>query len=243
MMTQTQIVEEDKRSIRNALLITITFTLLLWIIKITELILKVDLVEYGIYPLHPDGLIGILFAPLIHGSLPHIMANTGPIIILGTALLYGYPKSAKIVLPVIYFGTGILVWLFARPTYHIGASSLTFGMIFFIFTIGVLRRDKRAMALAMIVFFLYGGMFWGIFPGDSGISFESHFFGAVIGLIMAFLLKNHDPAPPEKKYSWEYEEDNPEDEHNPDNDGNMHITLFNYPKLHYMKYDNNTKSF
>jgi hypothetical protein len=102
------------------------------------------------------------------------------------------------------------VWLYARETYHIGASGLTFGMLFFIFAIGALRWDRRAIALSMLVFFLYGGMIWGIFPGRPGISFEYHFFGAAIGVLGAIALRNLDPAPPKKKYSWEFEGDDDE---------------------------------
>ena len=89
--------------------------------------------------------------------------------------------------------------------------------MFFVFTIGVLRWDKRAIILSMIVFFLYGSMIWGIFPTRPGVSFESHFFGAAIGVALAMLLKNHDPAPPPKKYSWEDESDELETEEKTDN--------------------------
>ena len=68
-----------------------------------------------------------------------------------------------------------------------------------------MRWDKRAIALSMIVFFLYGSMIWGVFPADPSVSFESHLAGAVIGLVMAILLRNHDPLPPRKTYSWEEE--------------------------------------
>ena len=199
--------EEDVRQLRRAFFIVACFALLLWLIKLMEMLLALDLARYGVYPGRPSGLLGILWAPLIHGSLSHLFANTAPIIILGTALLYGYPKSARIVLPVIYFGSGFGVWLFARESYHIGASGLSFGMLFFVFTIGTLRWDKRAIALSMALFFLYGSMVWGIFPGDPRISFESHLFGAAIGIALAVILKNHDPAPPRKQYSWEGEED------------------------------------
>jgi membrane associated rhomboid family serine protease len=130
-----------------------------------------------------------------------------PVIILATALLYGYPRSAKAVLAAVYLGSGLGVWLFAREAYHIGASGLTFGVMFFLFVVGALRWDKRAIALSMIVFFLYGSMIWGIFPLEPGISFESHFFGAIIGVVLAIVLKNRDPAPLEKTYSWEDETD------------------------------------
>jgi membrane associated rhomboid family serine protease len=143
---------------------------------------------------------------LIHTSFPHLLANTAPLLLLGTALLYGYPRSAKIVIPAVYFGSGLGVWLFARDAFHVGASGLTFGFMFFVFTVGVLRWDKRATALSLVVFFLYGGMIWGIFPSKPDISFESHFFGAMIGIALAVLLRNYDPYPPEKKYSWEEDE-------------------------------------
>jgi membrane associated rhomboid family serine protease len=169
-----------------------------------------ELYKYGINPGQLNGLAGILLAPLIHSSYSHLFANTAPLLILGTALLYGYPKSAKIVVPAVYIGSGLGTWLFARQFYHIGASGLTFGFMFFVFTVGAIRWDRRAIVLSMIVFFLYGGMIWGIFPNEPGISYEGHFFGAMTGLILAILLRNRDPRSPEKKYSWEENEDKDE---------------------------------
>ena len=148
--------------------------------------------------------LGILTAPFIHGSLGHLISNTPPIVILGTALLYGYPRSARLVIPVLLLGTGLGVWLFGRESYHVGASGLATGVLFFILTMGVLRWDRRAIGLSLAVFFLYGGMLWGVFPGEPGISYESHLSGALIGVALAFLLRKRDPAPV-KRYSWEDE--------------------------------------
>ena len=203
--------EDDTRQLRRAFILAACFALFLWLIKLMEMLLTLDLAQYGVYPGRISGLVGILWAPLIHGSLSHLFANTTPIIILATALLYGYPKSAKIVLPVVYFGAGFSVWLFARQSYHIGASGLIFGMMFFVFVIGTLRWDKRAIALSLVVFFLYGSMVWGIIPINPGISFESHLFGAAIGVALAFFFKNRDPRPPEKHYSWEDKEEDTDD--------------------------------
>jgi len=199
--------QKDRQHLKRSFTIVASFTAALWIIKVAETLTGFALYKYGIHPGQLSGLTGILFAPLIHSSFSHLFANTAPVLILGTALLYGYPKSAKIVIPVIYIGTGLGVWLFAREVYHIGASSLTFGFMFFVFTIGAIRWDKRAIALSMIVFFLYGGMIWGIFPNEAGISYESHFFGAAMGIILAVLLRNYDPHAPDKIYSWEEEEE------------------------------------
>ena len=199
--------QDDRNRLRHSFRLAAAFAALLWAIRSAEVVFHLELVRYGVYPLQPGGLVGILAGPLIHGSWSHLFANTLPVIILGTALLYGYPKSAKPVLATVYLGSGLGVWLFAREAYHIGASGLTFGVMFFLFVVGALRWDKRAIALSMIVFFLYGSMIWGIFPLEPGISFESHFFGAVIGVVMAIVLKNRDPAPVEKTYSWEDETD------------------------------------
>ncbi len=197
----------DSSRLRRAFTASLGFVIALWLLKIGEIWLARDLSVYGVFPRTLHGLWGVVWGPLLHGSLAHVFANTAPLIVLGTALLYGYPRAARVLLPLLYLGSGLGVWLFARPAYHIGASGLTFGMMFFVFTIGALRWDKRAIALALAVFFLYGGMIWGIFPQGPGISFESHFFGAAIGVVLAFLLRNLDPPPAEKHYSWEDEDD------------------------------------
>ena len=211
---------EDSRRLKRSFTIVAAFTAVLWLIKIVEVMAGANLARYGVYPGQPGGLTGIIWAPLIHTSFSHLFANTPPLLLLGTALLYGYPRSAKIVIPAVYIGSGLGVWLFARDAYHVGASGLTLGFMSFVFTVGVLRWDKRATALSLVVFFLYGGMIWGIFPSKPEISFESHFFGAMIGIVMAVLLRDYDPYPAEKHYSWEEEDESiklePDDE-SPDN--------------------------
>lgn len=201
-------------SLKRAFATAAAFVALLWLIWFADAGLGLHLVRFGVYPGALDGFAGILFAPLIHGSWLHLIANTPALLVLSTTLLYGYPRSAKIALPILYLGPGLGVWLFARESYHIGASGLTHGMMFFIFVIGILRRDRPAVALSLLVFFLYGGMVWSVLPQQPGISFESHFFGAVTGVALAFLLRNRDPKRPEKRYDWE-DEDGPETSDDP----------------------------
>jgi len=196
----------DKRHLRIAFAIALSFVLLLWMVKLGEYIGGLDFTRFGIYPRRAGGLAGVLFAPFIHGSFAHLFANTAPIIVIGTMLLYGYPRAAKVLLPVVYLGGGIAVWLFAREAYHIGASGLTFGMLFFVFTIGAIRWERRTIALSLVVFFLYGGMIWGVLPVARDVSFESHLSGALIGIVLAILLRRLDPESPRKQYSWETEE-------------------------------------
>ncbi len=193
--------------LKYSLLIVVAFIALLWVIEIADRGLGLGLFRLGVYPGEQHGLWGILFAPLIHGSWSHLASNSFALLLLGVALLYGYPNASRAVLGLIYIGSGTGVWLFARHSYHFGASGLTHGMMFFIFTTGILRGDRLSVALSMIVFFLYGGMVWTIFPQEPGISYESHFFGAACGVLAAFLFRDRDPRPPEKKYSWEEEDD------------------------------------
>jgi membrane associated rhomboid family serine protease len=201
----------DARRLRIAFTVTVAFALLLWAVKLAEYLGDLNFTQFGIYPRRLDGLVGVLGAPFIHGSFGHLFANTAPIIVIGTLLLYVYPRAAKVLLPTVYLGGGLAVWLFAREAYHIGASGVAFGMLFFVLTIGVLRWERRAIAISLMVFFLYGGMILGIIPDARGISFESHLSGALIGIVLAFLLRHRDPDPPRKQYSWESEDEEPED--------------------------------
>jgi membrane associated rhomboid family serine protease len=206
----------DTRRLRIAFAVALSFALLLWVVKLAEYLGGFDFAQFGIYPRRAGGLFGVLCAPFIHGSFAHLFANTAPIIVIGTMLLYGYPRAAKLLLPVVYLGGGGAVWLFAREAYHIGASGLAFGMLFFVFTVGVLRWERRAIALSLVVFFLYGGMIWGILPESPDVSFESHLSGALIGIVLAFLLRHRDPEPPRKQYSWERQEAEADDYDWPD---------------------------
>ncbi len=208
-------VREDRRRLRRAFRLSASFAALLWGVELLELLFDLNLASLGVHPRRLDGLPGLALMPLVHGSWSHLVSNTLPVLILGTALLYAYPRSARIVIPAVYLGSGLGVWLFGRDAWHIGASGVVFGVMFFLLTIGILRWDKQAIAIAMVVFFLYGSAIWGIFPLAPGISFESHLSGALIGVILAVVLRHHDPAPAEEHYSWEDEDENADEQEPP----------------------------
>ncbi len=213
VVIDTDSIYQDTRRLRRSALAALCFIALIWLIWLITWLFDLELRQFGVYPRHAEGLVGILVAPLIHGSFAHVFANTLPVLVLGTAFLYTYPRSSALGLPVIYLGSGLGVWLFARINFHIGASGLIYGMMFFLFLSGILRRDRRSIAVSLLVFFLYGAMVWGIFPIQRGISFESHLAGAVIGVGLAFALRRRDPPYAEKRYDWEDESEND------DNDG------------------------
>ncbi|MDZ7839598.1 MAG: rhomboid family intramembrane serine protease [Gammaproteobacteria bacterium] len=196
--------------LKRAVIAAALFTALIWVIQIAGTMMAWRLELLGVRPGALAGLHGVLTAPLVHGSFIHLLANTPPLLVLGPAMLYGFPRAARLALPVIWLGSGLGVWLFAREAIHLGASGLTYGMLFFVFLIGVLRRDRPSMALAMIVFFLYGGMIWGVLPLKPGISFEYHLFGALAGIVAAIGLRRRDPLPTRRVYDWET--DDPENQ-------------------------------
>ncbi len=191
--------------LRGALIASACFVALLWAVKVVETLAGLDLVGLGVYPRRGETLVHVLTAPLVHGSFAHLFANSAPLLVLGTALLYVYPRAARWVLPAGYLGPGLGVWAFARDAWHIGASGLAFSLLLFVFVVGALRWEPRAIAVSMAVFFLYGGTLWGVLPGVPGVSFEAHLAGAAIGIALAFALRNADPRAPRKQYSWEQE--------------------------------------
>ncbi len=205
-MTGVRWPADELGGFRRAIISVAFFIGVLWVIELADNAFHLHLEYLGVYPREPVGLRGVLFAPLIHGNWGHLISNSISLAVLGVVLLYGYPRSKSYVLLLIYLGSGLGVWLFARSSLHFGSSGLTHGIMFFIFVSGILRRDKLSIALAMIVFFLYGGMIWTIFPNEPGVSYESHFFGALMGLIAAFLFRDMDPMLPAKTYDWEGED-------------------------------------
>jgi membrane associated rhomboid family serine protease len=202
----------DAFRLKKALLIAGTFLLFLWWIRGLEWALDQSLRGLGVYPGSPSGLIGILTGPLIHGSFEHLVANSLAVFLLTAMALYNYPKALRFAFPLIWLGGGLGVWLFGRESLHLGASGLTHGLMFFLFLIGIIRRDKPAIAIAMITFFLFGGMVMTVFPREPGISWEYHLFGALSGALAAVLWRRADPPPPKPVYSWDLE---PEDDEAP----------------------------
>lgn len=194
---------------RYSVTYTLSFVALLWLIKMVEWALAIDFGVFGIHPRTLEGTFGIITGPLIHGNFMHLLSNSFPLILLGVGIFYFYGPIAVPVFLWIYFMTGISVWAFARDAYHIGASGIVYGLVAFLFFSGLFRRDVRSIAIAFIVMFLYGGMFYGILPTDPGISWESHLLGSFTGIVCAFYFRNA-PMAVAKPLSIEDDEDDEE---------------------------------
>jgi len=197
---------QSRANFRLAFKIALGFVALIWLIQLLNWGLDLGLERFGVRPREFAGLLGILLAPLLHGSFAHLSANSLPLLVLGTGILYLYPSSSLAVIPAVYLGSGIAVWLFARPADHIGASGLIYGLASYMFVGGLLRRDRRAVAASLLVYFMYGTLVWGLFPIQPELSWETHLAATLIGLALAIVLRRLD-IPPRKRYAWEDEED------------------------------------
>ncbi len=186
--------------------------ILIWFIFFFENIFNIDLSSHGILPRRFSGLQGIIFSPFLHGDLNHIANNSFPLFILTIALIYFY---RDISLKILYFGillSGLITWIIGRNSFHIGASSLIYVLVSFIFFKGMMTQYYRLMALSLTVVMIYGGMIWYVFPQvDNHISWEGHLSGLITGFAFASYFK----TPDYKKaiqYPWERPDFNPEED-------------------------------
>jgi membrane associated rhomboid family serine protease len=159
----------------------------------------ISLVRFGVYPRRVEGLLGIFMSPLIHGGWEHIFANSVSLLTLMSLLFYAYRKIAKEVFTWIYFLSGIYVWIFARPSFHIGASGVVYGLIGFIVLAGILSKNIRLMAISLLVIMINAGFLWGLLPLQKGVSWESHLSGLIIGLVLAVFFRVDYQKPKRKE--------------------------------------------
>lgn len=216
--------EDEKKHLYLSIFMPMVFIALIWIVKLFEYTTDISLTQYGLLPRHNSGLRGIIFSPFIHGDWNHLISNTIPFFVLSFLMLFNYRRVAFKAFVFIYLASGILVWIFGRENYHIGASGLVYGMAFFIFFSGVFRKNMQSIALSLLIVFIYGSIVWGILPIDVKISWEGHLMGAICGFLSAFYFRKVD-LPQELIL----EDDDDEDEDD-DNDFTLHYELTESPK-------------
>ena len=141
----------------------------------------------GIYPRHFFSLFGILFSPILHKNFNHLFFNSIPLFVLGLAILAkGLPLFFKVTSIVVFLG-GFAVWLFGRRAMHIGASGLVSGYFGYILATAYFDPSFTALLLALVVVYYFGSIFFGIFPQEDKISWESHLLGFLSGIASALL--------------------------------------------------------
>ena len=194
-----------KKGLLKTIKFPMIFVLVIWIVKILEYYFDLNLYKFGVFPREIMGLLGILFAPLIHNDFIHLLNNSIPILVLGSLFIFFYKTLSLEIFLWLFFISGILLWGIGRPNYHIGASGIIYALATFLFTSGIIKKDTRLAAISLIIAFLYGSLIWGIFPIKANVSWEGHLSGLISGLIVAIFYRNEGPK--RQKYNWEVEEE------------------------------------
>jgi membrane associated rhomboid family serine protease len=184
----------DARSQRHgaiaAALLVLQAVVLLWAIELVDqVVLGEDLDELGIEPRETDGLVGVVLAPLLHGGFGHLVANTVPLLVLGTLVALGGRRRLVAVTAIVALFGGTAVWAAGpQDTVHIGASGVVFGFALYLATRGLFERSLTSIALGVLVLVLFGGTLLGGLVPQEGISWQGHLFGGMGGVLAARVL-------------------------------------------------------
>jgi len=177
---------------------------LMWGVEIVDLVVfrgRLDLL--GVRPRNLQGLWGIPLMPLLHSGWGHLMANTLPFATLGWLVMVRRIRDFFVVTAIATLVGGLGVWLLGgHNTVHIGASGVVFGYLGYLLLRGYFERSLMASAIAIAVALAYGGLLWGVLPGQRGVSWEGHLFGFIGGGIAAYLLADR-PSKPQHSDPWD----------------------------------------
>ncbi len=178
---------QRRTPLREVALAPLILVAILWLAEIVDAISDEQLDRFGIQPREADGLTGVVLAPFLHAGFGHLMANTVALLVLGLLVAVTTGRFWSVALAITVLG-GLGVWLLAAPgTVHVGASGLVYGLAAYLVAHGIFTRKPASVVVAVLVVFLYGGMIFGVLPGQPGISWQSHLFGAVAGAFVAWL--------------------------------------------------------
>lgn len=194
---------DDKSGWRTGGATVVGFVALLYLVEAVDQVGGHRLDRNGIRPLESDGLWGVLFAPLLHANWAHLVANTGPALVLGFLVTLAGQSRFLLATAIVWLVGGLGTWLIGNvgsacgPTDHIGASGLIFGWLAFLVVFGWFTRSIWQILVGLVVLVLYGGILWGAVPVLNvcgGVSWQGHLCGALAGVLAAYLLSG-----PERK--------------------------------------------
>jgi membrane associated rhomboid family serine protease len=165
------------------------FVVVLWVLEVADALSGHDLDAYGVRPRSDEGLLGVVLAPLLHAGWLHLEANTVPSLVLFFLVLASGIARGLQATAIIWLVGGLGVWLVAPGNeVHLGASVLIFGWLVHLLLRGFWNRSAWQLVLAVVLFLAYGGVLLGVLPGDAGVSWQGHLFGALGGALSAYLL-------------------------------------------------------
>lgn len=185
--------QELYSSVRGNLHFLYTLLLILWAIQLLNSLLQYRLNQLGILPRRAEGLLGIFISPFLHGSYTHLFLNSIPLFVLGALVLVAGKTVFLHISLLIIVVSGCVVWIFARPAYHIGASALILGYWGFLLCNAYIQRSFMSFFLALLCLYYFGSLIYSLFPQEERISWEGHLAGFLSGALASYVLA-HYPA-------------------------------------------------
>ncbi len=174
-------------------IVMLAFTAVLYLSEAVDQLTPLYLDDDGIVPRTVSGLEGILWAPLLHGGWAHLIANTVPFLVFGFLAMAGGIRQWVLVTATIWVLGGLGVWLTGAPgTSTIGASGVIFGWLVFLLARGFFAHSFRQIVLGVALFLIWGSVLLGVLPGTPQVSWQGHLFGAIAGLLCAWLVARAD---------------------------------------------------
>lgn len=181
----------------KSIILVVSMLAVMWVLEAVDYVLGGSLDMYGIAGWDPDGLVGIFFAPFLHGGFGHLMANSVPLLILGfLAAVRDLRKFLWASLLIIVIG-GLGTWASSPGVITIGASGLVFGYFGFVLARGLFDRRMVDILIGVGVAVAYYSILWGLLPNQQGISWQGHLFGLVGGVVAAWVLRRKKAVPAE----------------------------------------------
>ncbi|SDX65933.1 Membrane associated serine protease, rhomboid family [Amycolatopsis xylanica] len=172
-----------------AAIIALGFTLVLYLVELADVLISGDLDQGGIHSRDLSGLAGVIWAPLLHGGWSHLFANTVPVLVFSFLAMAGGLGQWIAVTATIWILGGLGVWLTGPSgAVTVGASGLAFGWLAFLLVRGIFNRSAGQIVVAVVLLGIWSGMLWGLLPGNPGISWQGHLFGALSGVLAAWLV-------------------------------------------------------
>lgn len=171
----------------QALIVIGSFTVLLYLIELVDTAMSGRLDEFGIQPRTLGGLDGIIWAPLLHSGWSHLLANTVPVLVFGFLAMATGIGPWIAVTATIWIFSGLGVWLTGTAT-TIGASGIAFGWLAFLLVRGIFNGSFWQIVVAGVLFVYWGSTLLGVLPGNPGVSWQGHLFGAIGGILAAWLV-------------------------------------------------------
>jgi membrane associated rhomboid family serine protease len=209
---ESNLQKNNFRKVINIIFIPTILSLLILLVFLLEKGMDWNFSKAGIYPRKPEWIWTIFTFIFVHANWSHLFNNLLSFFLLSSCLFYFYRPVNLRIFVLLWFLSGIMLWVIGRESRHVGASGLIYAIAAFLLFSGLIRRHIPLIAISLVVTLIYGNMIWHIFPWtvSDPVSWEGHLSGLITGLLVAIIFRNDGPQKPVKVW----EEDNIEDESN-----------------------------